>query len=227
MNWTRPGTQDGTRTSRRAVMGAAALLGTGLFAPSSLQASQQATPSPSEPAGLGTWAAQLATLDPNTIVDLVLAKPVNAFFCFHDLEAQVTDFTISNFPFPEDLLAEVSIGTTLPSTGEFELGTGTMLFLTSVDTATSALASIEPMESEEASVWAVPFAGLDARWTVSGDHNSSIVVQVGPVLVIGTDIFLTDGAYSHLMDNIQNVLQNTAHVLYHLFGATDQELGIA
>lgn len=227
MTWTQLTRTHATTLSRRAALGSAAALGAGLFATQPGLALTQPTPAVAGHPGLETWSGQLGTLDPAAIVDLLLAKPVAPFMGMWELEVRETSYvTDAGFPHPNKIVGEVSIGTTAQPGGEFEIGTGTMVIMNDADAAAAAIATIEPGQSERQSIWAFPYAGLDARWIVSASGTSSMAVQAGPVLVIGSDMFLTDGAYSHLMDSIQNVLQNTAHIVYHLFAATDQELGI-
>ena len=57
-------------------------------------------------------------------------------------------------------------------------------------------------------------------------RSSAIYLLAGPVILIGTDEFMADGALTHLMNAISNVLLNIDHVLFHLFSATDEALGL-
>lgn len=188
---------------------------------------QDATPIAGNQAGLGAWSEQLSTLSPDEINRLLLEKPVEPAGYADNIVAVSTDFSADpDWPFPDRPVHEVSLGfEPIDDDREFEIGTGIFLVFADAATAASNLLSIEPGQSGDTTIWAVPFAGLEGRW-VTSNRSSAIYLQAGPVILVGTDEFMTDGAYVHLMSSISNVLRNIDHVLTHLFKATDQELDL-
>ena len=214
-----------TRATRRAAIGAAALGATTLLGGSA--AAQDATPAAGGEAGLGLWSHQLSALTPDEISRLLLEKEVAPVGYNSGLVAAETEFsTADDWPFPDRPAHEVSLGFEPRETGDdFEVGSGLFLIFPDAATAASNLQSIEPGTSGETTIWAVPFAGLDGRWFVNG-RSSAIYLLAGPVILIGTDELLADGARTHLMNAISWTLKNIDHVLFHLYSATDEALGI-
>lgn len=215
------------RTSRRASLGAVALaatgtLGAGLFPGTTL--AQDASPAAGNEAGLGLWSEQLGTLSPDEITRLLLEQNVADVGYNQDLVAVETDYSSDpDFLFPDQPVHEVSLGIELD--GNFSVGSGMFLIYPDAATAAGNLQAIAPGEADGTTTWAIPFAGLDGRWQVRGERTA-IYLQAGPVVMVGTDEFLSDGALLHLMNSIANLLQNIRHVLFHLYGATNEALGI-
>ena len=156
----------------------------------------------------------------------MLGYPVDPVRSFALVARETVFVKDGTLPLHQEVVGEVRLGTESTATGEFEVSTGTMYITADPGIARLLLSQVEIDERPQRSAWEVPFAGLDARWEVVGERSTSILVQAGPVVVLGRDRFLADGAYSHLMDGIRNVLENTAHVLYHLYAATQSELGL-
>ena len=211
---------------RRTVITAAGAIGASLLTGAPALA-QDATPIAGNQAGLGAWSEQLSTLSPDEINRLLLEKPVEPAGYADNIVAVSTEFSADpDWPFPDRPMHEVSLGfEPIDDDREFEIGTGIFLVFADAATAASNLLSIEPGQSGDTTIWAVPFAGLEGRW-VTSNRSSAIYLQAGPVILVGTDEFMTDGAYVHLMSSISNVLRNIDHVLTHLFKATDQELDL-
>lgn len=220
-----------TRSTRRAaITGAAGALGTGLLAsPAALaqDATPAASPAADGEAGLALWSEQLTALSPDEIDRLLLEKEVAPVGYNVGLVAAETDFyDTSDAIFPDMPVHEVSLGFAPDDDGDdFEVGSGIFLIYPDLATAARNLQAIEPGQKGDTTVWAIPFAGLDGRWLVEGDRTA-IFLQAGPVVMVGTDELLAIAARTHLMNSISWVLKNIDHVLFHLYSATDEALGL-
>lgn len=220
-----------TQSSRRKAGAYAGIAAAALVTTQTGMAAEQSTPAASPETsgavGLAIWSEQLASLPPDLIAERVLAQEVAPAYFNAELEAVETGFSSEpDFPFPGEVVSEVSLGSTNPSTGEFDLQTGMLLMFADARAAASALESMQTGQDDDAMTWDIPFAGLDGRWRVWADDRTMIVLRAGPVILIGSDNFTTIGAREHLMDSVFNVLQNTSHVLFHLYAATNDDLGI-
>jgi hypothetical protein len=214
------------RSTRRTAIGATAALGASLLgaSPALGQATPAASPAAGDEAGLGLWSEQLTALAPDEITRLLLEKVVAPVGYNEGLVAAETDYSSDpDFFFPDKPVHEVSLG--FESDGDFEIGSGLFLIYADATTAARNLQTIAPGEEDDTTTWAIPFAGLDGRWQVHG-NRSVIYLQAGSVILVGTDELLAIAARTHLMNSIGWVLKNIDHVLFHLYSATDEALGI-